>query len=228
MPITNLRCPGQWLVRTISLCLAVFLLSGCNVRENLASRDTTLVPGEQSAIVVAGLARTAAPINRADTYLVMGWRRFDPVNGKFDKIYNNLLGSRITMQASKQLNPNVDSLITGVKPTEPQTTPKYFVFKVDAGSYAFDFVETMAYLSNRVTSQTPNSQDSSLVNPRAGRFSVAPGEIVYIGDYYFDTAKFPIQLNRIGLDVSAAQAALKEYPGVQAAMAVRMPTTGDR
>jgi hypothetical protein len=111
-----------------------------------------------------------------------------------------------------------------------------FVLAVPAGEYAivshvaggrgFDGREYIRV--TRFVKQLPSLtvREVPTNNARLARWRIAPGEVVYLGDFIYDPFAFPARLRRIERNDAGAQEALADYKHLQGKAAFRLPTIG--
>jgi hypothetical protein len=98
---------------------------------------------------------------------------------------------------------------------------QYPMVKVTPGDY---IIRSVRWRGGRLTRTTYYYTVEGLFDRRAGsaaRFTVGPGEIVYLGDFTFDSAPFPAKLVNYRFDIPAAEAALRELKNIKGPVVTR-------
>ena len=216
------------LLPATTLAAAAFLLSACTVPAD-ASRSLKFNAASDTAIVVIATSVSRAQEENVGTQRSLStfWQEYDPDKG--------------------HLVPDGKTFVTSVVASSFTADPAYLqptvsVLEVDPGDYALigaGFPNKMVtYVSLRPTrllndslgsrrSWTHTVDPRDHIDPEAAvdphgnfLFSVAPGQIVYLGDFRFIKWVGIDSLVRIdySLDEAAARAALKDYPGITGRM----------
>jgi hypothetical protein len=100
------------------------------------------------------------------------------------------------------------------------TAPSYVVVEVNPGDWVLWGISNTFGMANRATRLIPPGDDK-LSNARGPRFTVRPGEIVYIGTFHVNPVVFPAQLVRMTREDAAAHQAVAGYPRVQGNVSFR-------
>lgn len=224
MPIAS---PGPLACR-FWLFLLLPLLAACAGSSD-ASRSLSFDGHSDKAIVILGTS-----VNRAQEEEIRAGRSFSTFWQEYDP-------------ASQRLLPGGGTFVTTVSAGAFSSTPAYLtptvsVLEVDPGAYALvgagfphsasTFVKSKPSSAStdekgRVQTWTHTVDPRMHIDPAAAvsrpqnfLFTVAPGEILYIGHFQF--VKWPLTDSLISVnyfqDAAAARAALADYPGISGVM----------
>ena len=220
--LRHLRCK---ILRIIAL-LGPVVLAACadSSLPKSVSFDPATAAQANQAIVIVGLAVSREPTRHN---IIFGGEQTLP--GAYNIAWEGLdVGNRLTSEERRLAICSIERINFGdlVSPCEP-TKMDYRILSVPAGTYVMKSFSVKFKIGN-----TTNENVTSFVGIETGslggkyvqgpgkslsrdgyKFSVQPGQIVYIGNLTFDPAIFPVQLT-MGRDDRAAQEALKSYPGV--------------
>lgn len=207
------------------LALLTLSLAACSGAPE-ASRSLNFDAQSHKAIVVVGTsANTAQALRWSGESLSTFWQEYDP-------LARRLVARGNTLQTKVFKAP----FTPFVAPDRGYLDPTVTVLEVEPGDYALTaagfphlmtlFVRSIdgsSQASTYVVDPTKYVDPEAKVDPRSNFvFSVAAGQIAYIGHLEFVKLKYLDKFVSINysLDPVAAQAALKEYPGIRGEMTV--------
>ncbi|MBL8670693.1 MAG: hypothetical protein JNK11_08590, partial [Alphaproteobacteria bacterium] len=209
--------------------LVAALLGGCaSDRSGAAAGTTDLAPLRNFAVVLVGVAsagetRTVGPFGRIAPWR-LAWLRVDVERNESVLPLRGFLIERSRCERR-------DSL--GNECVLDHQQMQYAAFVVAPGTY---MLETIAVFDGewKETGVTRTGDDfvykanvrSNALDNKAPWFSVAAGEIVYVGDHVYDLAADPPRLARVDRNLGAAKRALERFknlPGLPVERGIAAP-----
>ncbi|GAB4362853.1 MAG: hypothetical protein Kow00114_18440 [Kiloniellaceae bacterium] len=208
-----------------ALALTAALLSGCSGPPE-ASRSLSFDASSDQAIVVLGTsASSAQAITWSGESLSTFWQEYDPLAGRLI-VSGNILRTKVFK------SPFTPFVGAGRGYLDPTVT----VLEVEPGHYALTAAGFPHLMTLFVPSKDGRSQASTYVvdptkfvaptaqvDPRRNyAFSIAAGQVAYIGHFEFVKRRFDDQIVSINYvqDPAAAREALKDFPGITAGLTV--------
>ena len=182
--------------------ITLLALAACSGTSTYSRNQAGAEPAADkgNAVIVFGLnfrSPTGVPVHGEMTVY---WAAYDRANG-------NVL-QRASFGAQRRCN---DPRFDNVPDFCQRHETSYHTVEVKPGDYILSTAIVSAYRTyitnfHEMPSWTNWSSSASVRSSRAPRISVAAGEIVYIGDYYFFPTAFPARLTGLEWNPTAAQA----------------------
>ena len=197
-----------------SLLLVLGACAATDVPGGRASKDFQFDTNSATGVVIVGI-RNIEDINGDGLFGDINqnwnviWSRFDPTSLFFHVPYENVRGYR--------LGCGLEDFALGCN--EDHSQVQYLALVATPGHYALREVvlglSHTIYASNGGSLIASNSLRQLLPAKRIPWFSIEAGEIIYIGDYVFDTKESPVKLVSIERSDEDVKQVRHKIPGLQ-------------
>jgi hypothetical protein len=207
------------LARRGAAVAALLALGACSGTSTYSRSQPGAEPAADkgNAIIVFGLNFRSPAGAAAYGDMTLYWASYDPASGH--------VLQRASFGAKRTCNdPRFDIVPDFCKRHETS----YHTVEVKPGDYILSTAIVTAY-HTRITNfhEMPTwtnwTATASVRSSRAPRVSVAAGEVVYIGDYYFFPLSFPVRLTGLEWNLRAAQAHFAATSKAPATLVERRP-----
>lgn len=199
---------------------AALLLGGCTkLNVEPMPTDYQFTPNDSWGLVVMGLAAAKQPPVDSN-FVAVFWNRYD-------------VAKQTVIPAPAKDVPLVFNLARGFKHdgSDSDTTIRYGMQRVPPGDYVAAQIMVQKFVNGKNTTlltrtygnqQEPvaanflaSDDQLSVANRDVPRFTIKPGEIVYLGDFTIDVTVFPARIVKVEPHPAAAQEALDKRPNLR-------------
>lgn len=214
-------CP--LLQRVLSIVVVMAGLAGCaKLHVEPMPANYQFTPKDEWGLVVMGLTAAKQPQVEANFFSVY-WQRYD-------------VAKQVVIPAPAKDVPLVFNMARGFRHdgTDIDVSMRHGVQRVPPGDYLASQIMLQKFVNGKNTQEltrTYGNQEKpvaanflaseeqlSVAGKDVPRFTVKPGEIVYIGDYTVDVTVFPARILKIENNLARAREELAKRPTLQGEM----------